>query len=119
MAVTSLWTGSWIVRVAVAHQRVVAALLTGLAAYPLLPRSMNHETRAVLAWDIAAFTLLALCALVFARQGDDEVMSQNAKRQEDGEWTMFCVTLLGVGFSFVALTNELQNAGLRRLRELM
>ena len=103
-------TRLWLVRVILGHQRVVAALIVGLAAYPLLPHSLGPATRSVMAWDIAAIVLLAMAARVFYRQGNDEAMSQNAKRQEDGEWTMFCVTLLGVGFSFVALTHELQNA---------
>ena len=36
-------------------------------------------------------------------------MRRNAERQEEGEWTMFCITLAGVAFSFVALTQELPN----------
>jgi uncharacterized membrane protein len=64
----------------------------------------------VLAWDIGALLMLVMVATLFARQGNHTDMAANARHQEDGEWTMFGVTLAGVAFSFVALTSVFAGA---------
>jgi uncharacterized membrane protein len=48
--------------------------------------------------------------VLFTREGDNASMEDNARQQQDGEWTMFWVTLAGVAFSFVALTSLLSGA---------
>ena len=97
----------WPIRVAASHPRTIAALACFAAALLVLPWSWHAATRGVVAWDIGAFTLLVLAAVMFARDGDDGSMAGNALRQQEGEWTMFWVTLAGVLFSFVALSTEL------------
>ena len=98
----------WPAKVAAGHPRVIAAVAVGLLFYALLPDDL--QARAVLAWDIGAVSLLALAALMFVNEGDDARIAHNAARQEEGEWTMFGVTLAGVVFSFVALTTVLAGA---------
>jgi uncharacterized membrane protein len=78
-------------------------------AYPLLPRGLGGATRAVLAWDIGSLVLLVLAAILFFREGSDAAMAENAKAQEEGEWTAFWIVIAGVAISFVALTQELGN----------
>ena len=63
--------------------------------------------RSVLAWDMGSTVLLVLAAILFARDGHEDSMAQNAEQQKEGEWTMFWIVLAGVVFSFVALTHEL------------
>lgn len=101
------FTKPWLVRVVRGHPRVVTGLAVGMLSYPLLPASLGHATRAILAWDLGSLVLLTLAAILFAGEGSDEAMAANAKQQEEGEWTMFWVVLAGVAFSFVALTQEL------------
>ena len=101
---------NWTLRVAAGHRRALLAIAVGLAAYPLLPRSLGAEARAVIAWDTGGLLLLVLVAGLFIRAGTDQQMAANARRQEDGEWTMFGVTLAGVGFSFVALVGVFAGA---------
>ena len=59
----------------------------------------------MLAWDIACFALLALSAQFFSsdRPGG---MPADAERQEEGEWTVFWVTVGAVAASFVAILGE-------------
>ena len=102
-------TRPWPVRVVVGHPRTAISFVAGLLAYVLLPPAVGQAARAVLAWDIGALLLLVLAAVLFANEGSDAAMAEQAKRQEEGEWTMFSVALAGVAFSFVALTDELPN----------
>ena len=99
----------WPIRVATGHPRIIAAAAAGFAAWAVLPRNLGGTTRSVLAWDIGALVFLVLATLLFARQGDDGRMSDNATRQQEGEWSVFWVVLLGVVFSFVALASELSD----------
>ncbi len=100
----------WPIRVAAGHPRTVAALATALVAYVVLPWGLASWTRAIVAWDIGAVMLLVLSAVLFAREGSDAAMAENAMGQLEGEWTMFWVTLAAVAFSFAALTQVLPEA---------
>jgi uncharacterized membrane protein len=90
----------WPVRVAAGHFRISISIVAGVLAYLLLPDELGVTTRSVVAWDLGALVLLVLAAVLFSRKGDDARMEQNALQQQDGEWTMFWVTLAGVAFSF-------------------
>ena len=100
----------WPVRVAAGHSRTAISIVAGVLAYLLLPDEPGFTTRSVIAWDLGAFVLLVFAAVLFSREGDDASMEDNALQQQDGEWTMFWVTLAGVAFSFVALTSVLAEA---------
>ena len=103
------WAAIWPVRVAAAHPRTLVAVGAGLAMSVLLPRGLSAATRSVVAWDTGALVLLILAAVLFVREGDDAAIAENARQQQDGEWAIFSITLAGVAFSFVALTQELHN----------
>ena len=100
----------WPVRVAAGHSRTAISVVAGVLAYLLLPDGLGFTTRAVIAWDLGSFVFLVFAAVLFSREGDDASMAENAIQQQDGEWTMFWVTLAGVAFSFVALTSVLAEA---------
>lgn len=102
-------TRSWPIRVARGHPRTIAAAILGLLSYPLLPHHWGVPARAVTAWDIGSLLLLGMVAVMFTREGQDETMAANAQQQQEGEWATFWMTLAGVVFSFVALTQELGN----------
>ena len=69
---------------------------------PLLPgRRQAHTTRAILAWDIGVIVFLALSAFLFTTERLDR-MAEDAEAQEEGEWTIFWLTVAAVTFSFVA-----------------
>ncbi len=77
----------------------------GILAGLLLSSGIHPITRALLAWDIACAALLVLSAQFFSsdRPGG---MPADAERQEEGEWTVFWVTVSAVTASFVAILGE-------------
>jgi uncharacterized membrane protein len=80
-------------------------LAAGLLVAPLLPDSLSRTTRAIVAWDSGVLVYLGLAARLFATE-PDERMEAHAVRQQEGEWTIFWLTVAAVVFSFVAILGE-------------
>ena len=84
-------------------------LFTGLAvmivAWPLLPSALTLTTRGIVAWDVGVLVFLALSAQLFATASPDD-MPAAAEAQQEGEWTIFWLTLAVVIVSFVAVSSE-------------
>lgn len=99
-----------LVAVVVGHRWTFAALVAAAVSYPALPGGLSLLTRATIAWDIGVAVLLALAAWGFATGGDDNAMARNARRQQEGEWTIFAVILAVTAVSFAALTKVLASA---------
>lgn len=102
MAPTGMAAAPWPLRVVRAHPRIITGLLVSLLSYFVLPGALMPSVRAVLAWDIGSLVLLVLAGHLFTH--GHATMEQAAAEQEEGEWTIFLITLAGVAFSFVALT---------------
>jgi len=100
-----LWT--W--RVIAAHRRLLAGAVCGVAIYPLLPRAMSQQTRAVIAWDVGVVVFLALSVFLFTTERASR-MRIDAERQQEGEWTIFWLTMAATGFSFAAIVGEFSNS---------
>ena len=100
----------WLARVITGHRYTASATVIGIIAYLLLPTTHGGAARAVFAWDIGAVALLAMFTLILLREGDDDAMARNAEAQQEGEWTVFAITLAGVVISFAALTRVLSTA---------
>jgi uncharacterized membrane protein len=62
-------------------------------------------TRGLLAWDAGVLVFLALAAYLFSTVTADR-MPARAEAQEEGEWTIFWLTLAVVVVSFVAVSSE-------------
>ncbi len=75
-----------------------AALLSALALVPV----HSLTTRVVLGWDIGSAVFLGLSAILFFRSEDRDI-SADAKRQQEGEWSVFALTLLGAIMSLAAI----------------
>jgi uncharacterized membrane protein len=101
---------AWPARVVVGHRYTSTAFLIGVLAYLLLPATHGGSARAVFAWDIGSVALLLMFTFMLLTGGDDDTMARNAEAQEEGEWTVFVVTLAGVTMSFAALTRVLSFA---------
>lgn len=84
-------------------------LFTGLAViivtWPLLPSSLPQHTRGILAWDTGVAVFLLLSAHLFATESPEH-MPAAAEAQQEGEWTIFWLTLAVVIVSFVAVSSE-------------
>jgi uncharacterized membrane protein len=90
------------IRMVRARPRLFAAFCVGLVAALLLPWPMPAPTRAVLGWDIAVGVFLLLAAEHVAR-ADHRDIAEDAARQQEGEWTLFALVLIGAAMSFVAI----------------
>ncbi|GAC1348042.1 MAG: DUF1345 domain-containing protein [Acetobacteraceae bacterium] len=95
------------VRIVAGHRYTFAAIAIGVLAYLLLPASLGIAPRAVFAWDLGATALVIAVAALFLRAGDDRAMAAKAAAQEEGEWSVFAITLAGVTMSFAALSGML------------
>ena len=82
-----------------------SACCAGLAVAPLLPADISRTTRAILAWDIGVIVFLVLSAFLFTTERLDR-MAADAAAQEEGEWTIFWLTVAAVAFSFAAIIGE-------------
>jgi uncharacterized membrane protein len=85
--------------------RVMAGLVVMIVVAPLLPRTLPITTRGILAWDIGVLMFLLLSAQLFVTESPDD-MPAAAEAQQEGEWTIFWLTLAVVVVSFVAISSE-------------
>jgi uncharacterized membrane protein len=85
--------------------RLFIALICGLLAYPLLPYELGERTRLICAWDVIVVAYLLLAAQLFVMEPQSR-MPAHAAAQQEGEWTIFFITVCAVVFSFVAIFGE-------------
>jgi uncharacterized membrane protein len=76
-----------------------------ILAWPFLPGSLPVTTRGLLAWDLGVLVFLLLAAQLFVSE-PPELMPAAAEAQQEGEWTIFGITLAVVVVSFVAVSSE-------------
>jgi uncharacterized membrane protein len=95
----------WAWRAIRGRPRVFVGLAVMIAALPLLPTSLSRTTRGILAWDIGVLVFLLLSAQLFITESPDQ-MPAAAEAQQEGEWTIFGITLAVVIVSFVAVSSE-------------
>jgi uncharacterized membrane protein len=88
-----------------ARFRLVMSVILGLIVAPLLPGDLMGTTRGILAWDIGVLAYLVLAAHLFLTEPASRVPF-HAEAQQEGEWTIFWLTLGVVIVSFVAVTSE-------------
>ena len=100
----------WPVRVLIGHRRLTLSVLVGLIVYSLLPAEIGGAARLVFAWDAGSVALLLLIGTLLVRKVDDRAMARHAVAQQEGEWTVFGITIAGVVVSFAALTSVLSIA---------
>jgi uncharacterized membrane protein len=92
-------------RIIGSRRRLFAGAALGVLTILLLPASFSATTRTITAWDAAVITYLALSALLFTTERSEH-MEEDAEAQQEGEWTIFALTLAGVVFSFAAILVE-------------
>jgi uncharacterized membrane protein len=81
--------------------RLTGSAVIGMAAFWLLPAS---PLRALIAWDIFCAVFLAACALMFSIEPMARI-ARDARRDQEGEWTAFWVTVAAVAASFGAIVD--------------
>ncbi len=110
-------------RVLRGRPRLIGGIIVGLALWWLLPAGGRAGTRAIEAWDGGVAFFLAASLHLFLTHGPAH-MQQDAAAQEEGEWTIFALTLLGTIASLAAIVSEFAAlhsapAGLRWLHVLL
>jgi len=89
------------------HKRTFIAILVGLISYwlitPVFGLPLHGIPKIIAAWDIGSLIFLGLCVILFSVT-PASLMPANAEAQQEGEWTVFVITVLGVAASFAAIT---------------
>jgi uncharacterized membrane protein len=95
----------WIWRTVRGRPRLFAGILVTVLALPVLPNALSPTTRGLIAWDIGVLAYLLLAAQLFISEPPDQ-MPAAAEAQQEGEWTIFALTLAVVMVSFIAVSAE-------------
>jgi len=74
----------------------------GALSFLALSAIPSLAIRAVVAWDIGSLLFLILTFVSFLRRLDRDI-SLDAKSHQEGEWTVFALTVLGAVMSFAAI----------------
>ena len=97
------WLQKWrLTRIIAGRPRLFIGLGLSILAYFALLPVRPAATRMVIAWDIGTAVFLALSGQHFIGS-DHSAIGADAARQEEGEWSIFALTLLGAVMSFVAI----------------
>jgi uncharacterized membrane protein len=89
-------------RIVRARPHLFSGVAVGLVAF--FPLSLIHETaiRVILAYDIGSLVFLGLTFFSFLSSQDHDI-SRDAMRQQEGEWSVFALTILGAIMSFTSI----------------
>jgi uncharacterized membrane protein len=100
------WPGAgWAWSIVAGRPRLFTGLLCGLLAYLVVPHAYRSSARAIVAWDVGVTVFLTLVAILFLSEHQDR-MAADAERQQEGEWTIFSLTVAGVTMSLIAIFHE-------------
>lgn len=89
--------------------RVYVAVLAGIAAALLLPRTLSGSIRTAIAADIAAALYLALGFRMMMACGGD-VIRKRAARQDDGRVVILVIVLVAIALGFWTIFGVLSDA---------
>ena len=87
------------------HARLFIGVGVMVVVWPLLPAGLPLTTRGILGWDVGVLVFLLLAAHLFLTEAPEQ-MPAAAEAQQEGEWTIFGLTLAVVIVSFVAVSGE-------------
>jgi uncharacterized membrane protein len=90
-------------RVVVSRRRLFAGIACGLVVAASLPASPTM--RWIIAWDVGTSVFLVLALLLFLTESHEN-MAAHAAAQEEGEWTIFAITIGVITASFAAIVGE-------------
>ena len=86
--------------------RLLTGIVVGIVAWLLLlSTTWAATTRGIVAWDVGVLVFLAMSAHLFVTKSPD-LMPAAAEAQQEGEWTIFGLTLAVVVVSFVVVSSE-------------
>lgn len=89
---------------------LLSSMITGIVVGFLLPPTLAPLTRAIIAWDCGVLCDLLASAVRFSTATPTR-MRARAAAEEEGEWTIFGLTVAGIAFSFAAIVGEFSAIG--------
>jgi uncharacterized membrane protein len=89
----------------IGRKRLFIAAAIGVLVYFFNPYEASIPTRAIIAWDVFITCYLSLICHLFTVQRPEH-MPADAAAQEEGEWTIFWITVGAVTASFAAIIYE-------------
>jgi uncharacterized membrane protein len=99
---------TWIVRVGMAHKRLLISAAIGIAAVFLLRVTGLHlVTRMLIGWDIAVAIYLVAAVFVIARCSTVAAIKRNAATQDEGAFAILLLTVAATIASLGAIFAEL------------
>ena len=94
-----------LLRAARSRPHLLGAVAIGLLAYAVLPGHLALRPRLLIAWDVGCAAFLVGVAVMFSMERKTTI-AQDAERQQEGEWTIFWLTVVGSIASFAAIVGE-------------
>jgi uncharacterized membrane protein len=91
------------------RKRLFIAAALGAVIFFSLPSTLTPPTRAIIAWDAFVTIFLSLIFHLFTVQSPEH-MPADAIAQEEGEWTIFWITIGAVTASFAAIIYEFSSS---------
>lgn len=89
-------------RIVAARPRLFLGILCGALAEAALAGRLGPMTRAVAAWDAGVLVYVIAAAQLFLTE-PMSALPAHAARDQEGEWTIFAVTLAAAAFSLIAV----------------
>ena len=99
-----------LIRIISTRVRLMVALLGGALAGVLPLGTMRPLARAILAWDVCCVVFLVAIAIMFIKEPMSRI-ARDAKRDQEGEWTIFWFTIAAVAASFGVIIGEFSQGG--------
>lgn len=84
-----------------ARVRLLCAIVLGFAAWFVVPGDLKATTRALLAWDIAGFVLLAIACVIIVR-ADSRETRRRAAAYDPGRGVVWLIVLAASAFGLFA-----------------
>ena len=66
---------------------------------------MSRTTQVLLVWNTAVIAYIGLALHLFLTENADDITA-HSERQQEGEWTIFSLTVAAIVFSFIAIFGE-------------
>jgi uncharacterized membrane protein len=98
---------TYLIRVGMAHKRLVISAVLGLVTMLALPAGLSAITRMLVGWDLGVLIYLVAAAVVMARCSSASEMQANAAAQDEGGLAILILSVAAATASLGAIFIEL------------
>jgi uncharacterized membrane protein len=99
-------TSIWLLRVGIAHKRLVICGAIGIAVIVILPTQLAAITRMLIGWDVGVLAYLAAAAVMMTPPSTAAIR-RNAAAQDEGAFALLLLTVAAAVASLGAIFAEL------------